>query len=409
MIPASTSIRCLKLWLQGILVAGCCLLSACHPGVSDPAARQGTSTNAPPRHVKTQRSKTILIERSINVVGSLIAQDQATLSMKVPGRILRVHVDLGSAVRTGDLLAEVEPLDFELKLRQAAATLAQARARLGLPIEGTSDVVEPEQTSTVKQARAKLEEALQNKRRIDELSKQGIISKSEVDSAEADYEVAQNQHVDAFEEVRLRQALLAQRRVEFEIAAQQLKDTKIYAPFEGSIQERRANLGEFLAAGSAVVTLVRTDPLRFRTEISERNASKIRLGQVVRLSVDGDTNAYTGRITRLSPTIGAANRMLVAEADVPNPGILRPGSFARAEILLPDAERALVVPAGAVATFAGIERVYAISGERVTERFITTGQKSSKWVEVMSGLKEGEIVAVEIDGLKSGTAAIAVE
>lgn len=404
-------IRRLHACVQGIVAAcACAWLAACHRGTNDPAGhRDKSGDTAPPRSVKVQRAKIIPIERSISVVGSLVAQDQATLSMKVPGRILRVHVDLGSTVKTGDLLAEVEPLDFELKLRQAAATLSQARARLGLPLEGTDDSVVPDQTSTVKQARAKLEEAIQNKRRVDELSKQGIISKSEVDSAEAHFEVAQNQHVDAVEEVRLRQALLAQRRVEDQIARQQLVDTKIHAPFDGAVQERRAHLGEFLAAGAPVVTLVRTEPLRFRTEISERNADRVRVGQTVRLTVDGDPRPYSGLITRLSPSIGAANRMLVAEADVPNPGNLRPGSFARGEIVLPNAERALVVPAASVATFAGIERVYAVAGQKIAERFITTGQKTSQWIEVLSGLKEGEAVAVEGAGLKTGLPAVAVE
>lgn len=391
--------------------AGCLaliLLAGCHrEGGKESGARAKPDTA--PRQVKVLRAAKASMGRTLSVVGSLVAQDQATLSMKVQGRILRVHVDLGSVVRAGELLAEVEPLDFELKQRQSAATLSQARARLGLPLEGADDSVDPATTSTVKQAKAKLDEAAQNKKRIDELSRQGIISKSEVDAAEANYEVAYSQHVDAMEEVRLRQALLAQRRVEFEIARQQLKDTKIYAPFDGSIQERRANLGEYLSAGSPVVTLVRTDPLRFRTEVSERDASKIRTGQSIRLMVEGDTNPHTGKITRLSPSIGAANRMLVAEADVPNTGGLRPGSFARAEVLLPDSDRALAVPTKSVVSFAGIERVFVVANGKIAERFITTGQRAGPQVEVLNGLKEGELVAIDPAGLQSGQPAVPME
>ena len=95
-----------------------------------------------------------------------------------------------------------------------------------------------------------------DKQRVDELSRQGIISKSEVEAAEASYEVAFSQHADALEEVKLRVAMLSQRRVEHEIARQQLADTKIHAPFDGAILERKANIGEFLPTSAPVVTLV---------------------------------------------------------------------------------------------------------------------------------------------------------
>jgi membrane fusion protein, multidrug efflux system len=94
------------------------------------------------------------MERSTVALGSLAAFDQATVSVKVPGRLRSITVDLGSVVQQGQLIAQIDPQDYQLRVQQAEAALAQARARLGVPLSGNSDRIEPEQTSTVHQARA---------------------------------------------------------------------------------------------------------------------------------------------------------------------------------------------------------------------------------------------------------------
>jgi RND family efflux transporter MFP subunit len=336
-----------------------------------------------------------------------MAQDQSPLSVKVPGRVRTITVDLGSLVRAGDLVAEVDAQDYELGLAQARAALGQARAKVGLPLEGDDDQVEVEKTSTVKQARAVLEEKRKDRNRIITLSEQGIASQSEQEVAQSAFEVAANKYEDAIEEARNRLAILAQRRVEYDIARKQLSDTRVVAPFEGAVQERRANLGEYLQAGAPVVTLVRMDPLRLRLEVPERDAGRVRQGQAVRVFVEGDTNAHTGVVKRLSPAITAQSRMLVVEADVHSDGVLRPGAFARAEIVTASDTPALTVPVGSLVTFAGIEKVLVAENGAVKEKFITTGDRASNQIEVTSGLKAGELVLVNPGGLRAGRAVTA--
>ena len=105
------------------------------------------------------------MERSTVALGSLAAFDQATVSVKVPGRLRSISVDLGSVVQQGQLIAQIDPQDYQLRVQQAEAALTQARARLGVPLTGNTDRIEPEQTSTVRQARALLEEAKTNRDR----------------------------------------------------------------------------------------------------------------------------------------------------------------------------------------------------------------------------------------------------
>lgn len=374
-----------------------------------PASAQNRGRGQKAREVKVAEVVETPFGESVTANGTLAAYDQTTVSVKVPGRLRSINVDLGSVVRRGQAIAQLEQSDYRLRVQQAEAALAQARARLGLSPDGTDDRVDPEQTGTVRQARAVMEEARLNRERAARLVEQGVVARSDFDSADATYKVAQSRYQDALEEIRNRQGLLAQRRSELSLARQQLADTAVYAPLDGVVQEKRASLGEFLAAGAPVVNIVRMDPLRLRAEVPERDASNVRSGQNVRVTVEGDTNVYVGQITRLSPVIAEQNRMLVVEADVRNNGTLRPGTFARAEIVTNDAKMAVTVPNNAIVTFAGIEKVITVQNGKALEKPITTGRRSGEWTEVVAGVNVGEKVVVDPGNLQSGQDVTVVE
>lgn len=394
-----------------LVSAACSLLwfiSACeHP---DPAAaKQSVGDAPPPRQVKTIAVTRMPLERTVNVLGSLAAYDQATLSTKTPGRVAAILVDFGSPVEQGQTLAQIEPRDYQLQVQQAEAALAQTRVRLGLTPTGTDERVDPDQTGTVRQARARLEDARQNRERRAALVEKGFIAKSDFDAADAAYLVALSQYQDALEEIRNRQALLLQRRSELDIARQRLTDTIIKAPFDGVIQTKHASIGEYLAASAPVVTLVRMDPLRLRAEVPERAAAKVQAGQKVRLTVDGDPTVYAGLITRLGPTINEQNRMLTVEADVKNPGSLRPGSFARIDIVTNEADQALTVPTQAIVTFAGLEKVWVVQEGKAVEKAIITRHHQGKWTEVIDGVQVGDVVILDPGNLRTGQAVSIVQ
>ena len=370
-------------------------------GKSDQAKSSARSDTAA-RPVRVVRAELQPMERAITVTGTLAAQEQSTLSAKVSGRLQHLAVDIGSVVRQGDVLAQVEPRDYELRLQQSAAALSQARASLGLPLEGDDDRMELEKSSTVKQANAVLDESAKNRQRVKDLSKASVASQSELDAAEANYTVALTRYEVALEEARARQAALAQRRAEYEIARKQLADAAVRAPFDGAVQTRPASVGEYVAVGIPIVTLVKTDPLRLRLEVPERESPAVRSNQPVRLRIEGDTNTYTGRITRLSPALNEQNRMLLVEADVPNRGALRAGLFARADIIVKEREDALSVPTNALTTFAGLEKVVVVREGKALEKNVATGRRRHDQVEIVSGLVPGETVVLNPGGLRTG-------
>jgi RND family efflux transporter MFP subunit len=339
-----------------------------------------------------------------------VAFDQATISVKVPGRLRTITVDLGSLVQRGQLIAQIEPQDYQLRVQQAEAAVAQARVRLGLPATGTNDNIDEEQTSAVRQARVLADEARANRDRLAALLEQGITPRAQVDTAEASYKVALSRLEDAREEIHNRRAVLVQRRSELDIARQQLTDVSVYAPFDGAIQEKRASVGEYLAAGAPLATIVRMDPLRLRAEVPEREVPNIRVGQTVRVTTEGDPHVYTGRIARLSPSITPQNRMLMVEAEVKNTnGALRPGSFARAEIVTDDRGMSLTVPTRSIINFAGIEKIIVVKDGKAVEKSITTRRRTTEWTEVVSGVTVGETVVLEPGNLQSGQAVTVVE
>ncbi|HEY5403361.1 MAG TPA: efflux RND transporter periplasmic adaptor subunit [Pyrinomonadaceae bacterium] len=366
------------------------------------SAKQSSPGGKTARQVKTTAVVESPFGETVTANGTLAAFDQTTVSVKVPGRVKTIAVDLGSVVSKGQVIAQLDSEDYRLRVQQSEASLAQARARLGLAPDGTDDNVDPEKTATVRQARAVLDEARVARDRAAKLVEQGVIAKAEFDTATATFKVAEGRYQDAYEEIRNRQGVLAQRRSEVALARQQLKDTAVVAPLDGIVQEKRTSSGEYLAAGTAVVNIVRMDPLRLRAEIPERESHTVKPGQNVRVTVDGDSNVYVGQIMRLSPVIAEQTRILVVEADVRNNGKLRPGSFAHAEIITNDSKMAVTVPNNAIVTFAGIEKVLVVQNGKALEKPVTTGRRNGEFTEIVSGVNVGEKVIVDPGNLQTG-------
>jgi len=327
------------------------------------------------------------------------------MGFKVAGRIEGIAVDLGSRVGPGQTIARLAPVDFELRVQQAEAALQQARARLGLEPAGTTDRVDPERTAVVRQARAVLDEAKLSHSRVKTFVERGIASRAELDSAEAALQVADGRYEDALEEVRNRQALLTQRKTELDLARQELVDTVLIAPFAGIIRERSVSPGQYVNAGAPVATLVRMHPLRLQADVPEREASSVKVGQTVRVRVEGDAVAYDGRVVRVSPAIDEQSRSLRIEAQVGNEAAtIRPGSFATADILVAAATPAIVVPATAIVSFAGVEKVLTVADAKVVERRVELGRRQAESVEILKGLTAGDRVIVEPGNLVGGEA-----
>lgn len=391
-----------------LLVLAAAGAASCGGGSSAAPANGSSAGSRAPRTVQVVPAQEARIERTVRLTGTLAAEEQVTVSFKVAGRLESLAVDLGSAVGGRQEIGRLVPTDFALRVTQAEAALQQARARLGISADSAHDDVDLAQTALVRQARAVLDQAKLTRDRAATFARRGIGSQADLDAAEANFRVAEGRHQDAIEEVRNRQAVLMQRRTELQLARQALSDSQLTAPFAGRVRERHATPGQYLAAGAPVVTIVKVHPLRLRLAIPEREAAAVRAGQMVRVTVEGDPVAHEGRVARISPAIEETSRTLSIEAEVANPaGVLRPGAFANAELVTAAHDMAIVVPPGAVASFAGVDRVFVVKDGKASERRVTTGRRDASRVEVTKGLAAGEPVVVNPGNLIDGEAVTA--
>ena len=370
---------------------------------NDTPATAVPKSETPSRQVRVVSAAQTEAARVVSASGTLAADDQFVLGTKVVGRLGEITVDLGSRVKKGQAIARIDQSDYRLRVEQADAALQQSRVRLGLPASGNSDNVDIEQTSLVRQGAAVFKEARLSHERMVELWERKLIARSELDTAVSQLAVAEGRYQDAIEEVRNRLAVLVQRRSELEIARQQLADTVIVSPIDGAVGERQAAVGQYLPAGAPVATLVRTDPLRLRLAVPEREAGLVRAGQTVNLTVEGNLNKYQGRVARISPAIAESNRTLMIEAEVPNgQGALRPGSFAKADIVIEAGQRVVTVPSDAIINFAGIEKVLMVVDGKTVEKRVRTGRRIGEQVEVIEGIVAGNQVIVKPGNLVAG-------
>jgi len=386
------------------------LLSGCQGQGSVGAEEQKSKAAAPPaREVKVTPAAERTVARTVSATGTLAADDQVVLGTKVAGRLAEITVDLGTRVKKGQVIGKLDQNDFKFRMEQAEASLQQARVRLGLSATGSDERVDPEQTAIVRQARAMLDDARLTRDRSIRLAQQELIARAQLDTAEAALQVSEGRYQDALEEVRNRQAVIAQRRSELDLARQQLTDTVILSPLDGVVSLKQASVGEYLAAGTPIATLVRVHPLRLRVPVPEREGAGVRAGHAVTLTVEGDPTVYRGRVVRLSPIVQEQNRTLMIEAEVPNErGFLRPGSFARVDIMTEVSQPVVSVPASAIIVFAGVEKVLIVRQGKTAEVRVTTGRRLGEDVEIVEGLKRGDPVVSRPGNLVGGQAVTVV-
>jgi RND family efflux transporter MFP subunit len=328
--------------------------------------------------------------------GSLVADEYSVVGAKVAGRVVSVSVDLGDFVHQGDIVAQLDENELKLTVLQAEAQLAQACAAVGLAPADSTASVNKENSPLVRQEHAVLEEARANLARLKRLQQQAAVTLADLDASAAAVAVAEARFASALNSVEEKLALIEVRRAELSLAKEALQHAAIRAPFDGLVQERQAAPGAYLNVGSPVITLVRTDPLRYRGTIPERYAMQLQTGQEIRIQLEGAPERLVARVSRISPTLEELSRSLTFEADLPNPnGRLRTGLFAEAAIVVDTRSETLAVPASAVIEFAGVEKVWRVLDGAASETPVQTGRREHGLIEIVSGLQRGDTVLKE--------------
>ncbi len=376
----------------------------------NPASGAPESPGAPSAATPVRVTTAALVTwpETVRVQGSLVEDERATVGAKVPGRVKTVKVDRGSAVKQGDVLAELEPEDFELQVRLAEAQVNQVRAKIGLKPDVPDEKLDRLKSPPVAQERALLDEARVDVDRIRNLVRRNAASAEDLERVEAALRVAEARYQSALNTVEEQVALLATRRVELDQAKQRRTDSVIRAPFDGIVQDRKAATGDSLQIGQPVVTLVRTRPLRFHGGVPERVAAQVQIDKEIRVWVEKVPQPIPTRVKRISPALDMANRSLMIEADIANArGELRAGLFAEADIVVDPDAKALAVPESAVMEFAGVEKAWVVRDGRAEARRVHTGRRDKGLVEILGGLSPGDTVLTDAAQGRAGPVTVA--
>jgi multidrug efflux pump subunit AcrA (membrane-fusion protein) len=358
------------------------------------------------------------LPRFFAATGSLAADVQTDVQPQTAGKIVAVGVDMGSAVKKGQMLVRLEEADYKLRVDQAVAQLDNARAAVKQAEEKIGlrpgQQFDPAKVADVSAARANYELAEINFQRAQKLVESGDISRAEYDQRKSQRDALRQVYESAIAQARQNYAavLVARTNVtnaqtQVELARRNLSYTVVTAPTDGYVLERPVDVGTYVSTTTKVATIVRVNPLWIRIEIPEQAIPQIKNGQPVSLTTSSwPDRSFSGHIARVSPNVSATSRTLTVEAEIDNrSGALKPGQFGTARILLPQSEPAVLVPQRALRTISGATYVFVIKNGHAEQRLVQSGQTEGDLLEITSGVAADEVVATSnVDQLSDGAA-----
>jgi RND family efflux transporter MFP subunit len=383
------------------LVGASCKKPAAATESAQPATDTAVQTAIETSFVKVTERK---VQATLEASGTLAADEMSEVASATAGIVVKVEVDVGSRVKKGDPLVQLDKRDPSLRGSAASAQAAQAQARLGIK---QGEKFEPEKMAEVRAAKEAMDLAVTNATRTKALFDAGGVPQATLDEARARAEQAKAQYDSAINGAQQAWAGLLAAQAQSSLASKAVADATVRAPFDGAVSERRISAGEYAQMGRVVAVVVRDNPLRLKIDIPESDISRIAVGKDVLVTVASHPGrVFKGTVKRIGASVKAQNRTLPIEAEIPNDGAeLKPGSFARAEIDTGGAEQlAILVPRAAIGTSGTASRVFVRAGNRVVERIVTVGREVDGLVEIRGTLSPNDEVATSaIDRLSDGT------
>ncbi|HEV3140934.1 MAG TPA: efflux RND transporter periplasmic adaptor subunit, partial [Vicinamibacterales bacterium] len=250
-----------------------------------------------------------------------------------------------------------------------------------------------------------LVQAKQAYERADQLHTRQLVPKQTLDDADAMLRSKQASYDSSLQNAKNLRADIDASDAAMKLAERQLRDTSIRAPFDGSVQKRLVNLGEYVKVQTPVMGVVRVDPLKAIAEIPEKMAPWIQSGEAVELKVDAyPDRTFTGKLSRISPAVNTATRAFPFEALVPNAeAILKPGTFARVRISSSKVDQVLTVSYSALQYRYGVNRLFVVTGDQAAAKEVKVGERFGDRIEVLSGVNAGDTVAAaDVERLADG-------
>lgn len=291
--------------------------------------------------VEAVRVKPERLVVSLSTVGSLRSNESVVLRPEIAGRVESVPFTEGATVKKGELLIALDAGIAQSEVQQVEAQQKLARLSLG---------------------------------RAQKLKQSGAVSQSRLDQANADFAVA---------------------AANVSLARAKLEKTRITAPFDGVVGLRKVSPGDYVNVGQELASFESFDPMKVEFTIPEVYAPLVKTGQEIEIGIEAlPGKRFTGAVFALDPQVSEGGRSIALRASVPNPDItLKPGYFARINLVADTKENALLIPESAIVPKGSEAYVYVVGADKkVALQKLTLGARQEGRVEVTEGLKEGDIV-----------------
>ncbi len=303
--------------------------------------------------VKTELPRRESVRYTLKFTGDVLPTQQANIYSKVNGNLERIHVDMGMAVRKGQLLALIDTTELSQQYQQASATSKNAQ----LVFERTK-----------------------------ELAAQNLVAKQDLDNADAAMKVA------------LANEDNARTRLEY---------ARIRAPFAGIITRRYLDPGANVTSNTTTLfTLMDLDAMKVIVSVLEKDIPSVKAGIKASVGVDAfPGRQFNGAITRLSEAVDLSTRTMAVQIDIPNGDhMLKPGMFAAVIIFIAEHKNAVTIPTQAIQKDDKGMFVYVVDGKTARRRDIVTGSEQDSRTEIVQGLSGDEpLVSVGQQFVKDGS------
>jgi len=323
-------------------------------------------SSKPPMPVETVTSALVKEEDwapVLSSVGSVSAVQGAIVSAELGGTVSEVGFESGAVAKKGDVLLRLDTSSEQAQLRTAEADLELARADL---------------------------------ERSRGLAARKVISKAEIDGTESKFK----QKEGTVDNMR---AMIAKKEVR--------------APFDGQLGIRQVNVGQMINPGQLVVPLQALDPVYVDFALPQQHLAKLSPGLEARVRTDAVSGReFVGKLTAINPNVDPITRNVQVQATLENPDhALRPGMFAKVEVVLPEKHKALVIPGSAISYAPYGDSVFVIEKKKdpksgkesqtIRQQFVRVGEARGDFVSINNGLKAGEtVVGTGVFKLRNGMA-----
>ncbi|WP_082595492.1 efflux RND transporter periplasmic adaptor subunit [Paenibacillus sp. Soil750] len=395
MIKQSTKIFGV-LALSAAIAVGCSSTPAVSPAATT-AAQQGDKV------VKTAKVTKQKIGEPLEQVGDVVSSVQLDIIAKSGGEVVEILKKRGDIVEKGEVLFRLDPTDVLIQKDLNAVSIKGAQAGLTAAKQNTSNGIEDakDRVAKMESAVSDLEKAYS---RVHNEYDLGTAAKSDLEQMETKLNNSKKDLASERRSLKTMQETnsLAQAQSSLESAQvnaknieRALSNLEVKAPASGVLTDLNVTVGQTVAPGGRVGEVQQTNPVKIKSQLSEESANLVRGKSELTFYIPGVTTKAGAKVTYLSDVINGQSKAYDLELEVPNPeGKLKPGSKAQVELTKEDEQNVPVIPSLSIVREGGNNFVYVVSGDKVQKRKLELGRLNETNQEVISGVKEGEILVI---------------